>query len=187
MKKALKITWKIIELGLSQLIEYDKNNKIHWEKQIWAIANSIERFWYINEIVVDKNNIVIIWHWRLESIRKMGYTHTEVKQLDIDSKEAGALRILDNILTEFNSHNNLENIFSEFENGIDLTLWDFTNLDFFPEFNAPNYNQDDYLWIYENPEDRDWSLKVSFILPNPDNLDEVKELLMNKFGVKIIK
>lgn len=185
MKKTLRVTAKRFDIDIDDLIEYDKNNKTHWDKQIDWIANSINRFSYYDEIIVDKNNIIIAGHWRLEAIKKLWYEAVEVKQLNIDSKEAGAMRILDNILSNFEVEDNLENIVFDLNSWIDLTLWEFGQNDFFPELDAPDYNPDDYLNnLLEDTED--WSLSVAFKLPNPENIWDVKELL-KQFDVIEVK
>jgi len=188
MKKVLKTEVKREIMPISKLIEYDKNNKAHWEKQIDTIANSINRFSYYNEIIIDKNNVIIAWHWRLKAIKKMWYDWVEVKKLNIDVKEAWALRILDNLLNNFDSEDNLENIVFELDNWIDLSLWDLWREDFLPELSAPEFNPDDYLTNKEEEEEEldDWSIKIEFTLPNPDQIEEVKEVL-KQFNVKDIK
>ena len=189
MKKVLKVSAKRFEIWLDKLIEYDKNNKIHWDKQIDAIANSINRFSYYDEIIIDKNNVIIAWHWRLWAIRKMWYDWVEVKQLDIDSNEAGAMRILDNLLNRFETEDNLENIVFDLDSGVDLTLWEFNVSDFMPELDAPEYNPDDYENELNNQDNEinDWSLKVEFRLPNPEHIEQVVELLKNNFDISVIK
>jgi len=211
MKKILKVSAKRLEIPLSNLIEYDKNNKIHWDKQIDAIANSINRFSYYDEIVIDKNNVIIAWHWRLSAIKKMWYDWVEVKQLDIDSNEAGAMRILDNLLNKFDTEDNLENIVFDLDNWMDLQLWDIWTFDFLPELNAPKYNPDDYLndlseeqnkenlsELNEEQENQNFSeeefklnekiedgeVKISFILPNPNHFNEIQDMLKNNFNVQ---
>jgi len=62
---------KIEQLKTQSLIPYELNNKIHWEEQIDRIANSITEFWFTQPIVVDKDNVVIIWHWRLLAAKKL--------------------------------------------------------------------------------------------------------------------
>jgi len=51
----------IEQLKTQSLIPYEFNNKIHSEEQIDRIANSISEFWFTQPIVVDKDNVVIIW------------------------------------------------------------------------------------------------------------------------------
>ena len=62
---------KIQEIKIDSLIPYEYNNKKHDETQINRLANSIKEFWFIQPLVIDKNNIVIIWHWRLEWAKKI--------------------------------------------------------------------------------------------------------------------
>ena len=137
----LDIKSKLVELSVNDIIEYDNNNKIHWEKQIQAIEKSIERFSYIDEIVVDKNNVVLIWHWRLQAIKNMWYDRVEVKKLDINWKEWKALRYLHNKLAEYDSDYILENVQFEVESWVDFSLWDLpqeefvTNLEFLRQEN----------------------------------------------------
>ncbi|MBO7444197.1 MAG: ParB N-terminal domain-containing protein [Methanobrevibacter sp.] len=57
---------KIIEMEVSKIIPYERNNKIHDETQINRIANSIKEFGFRQPIVVDKNNIIIVGHGRFE-------------------------------------------------------------------------------------------------------------------------
>jgi type I site-specific restriction-modification system R (restriction) subunit len=105
------------------------------------------RFGYIDEIVVDKNNILIAGHGRLESIKKMGYDSVEVKVLDIDSKDSKELRILHNKLSEYDNEYHLENLKIEIDLiGYDVKLQglDVSMKELYPEFDAPAFNPDDY-------------------------------------------
>jgi len=185
-EKVLENVWIIEKMNITDLIEYDKNNKEHWEKQISWIAWSINRFGYYNEIIVDKNNIIITGHWRLATAKKMWYTHIKVKKLDIDSKEAWAMRIIDNLLSEFDTNTNLENIVFDIESGIDLSIWDIWINDSLPELDAPEYNSDEYL-NWQEEEINDGTLKVEFRLPNPEHIEQVEQLLKENFDVEIIK
>ena len=69
---------KIIETDINKLVPYEFNNKIHDETQINRIANSIKEFWFTQPIVIDKNNVVIIGHWRLESADFFSSTNLEI-------------------------------------------------------------------------------------------------------------
>ena len=97
--------------------------------------------------MVDKNNIVIAGHWRLESAKKMWYDATVVKVLNIDSKDASQLRLLHNKISERETEQDLVNTKIELD-----VIWytdqlDWLNLsmkDLYPEFDAPAFNEDDY-------------------------------------------
>ena len=52
----------IKQIAIEKLIPYEKNNKEHDEIQITRIANSIKEFGFIQPLVIDKNNVVVIGH-----------------------------------------------------------------------------------------------------------------------------
>lgn len=157
-KKVLKSSIETKVVSVDTLIEYDRNNKNHPEKQVNLLANIIDRFWYIDQIVVDKNNIIIAGHWRLEAIKKMWYDQVEVKVMDIDSKDTQILRLLHNKVSEF-AENNLENIVFELKDIWLETIWDFNLSELYPEFDVPDFNMDEY-----NPDWSHWDNKKSYII-----------------------
>ena len=114
---------KIIEKPIDSLIPYEFNNKTHSSKQIDHIANSIKEFWFTQPIVIDKNNVVIIGHWRLEGAKKLWMENVPVVIMeDLSETQIKKLRILDNKLNE--SEWNVENLKMELEDLPDLNIWD---------------------------------------------------------------
>lgn len=114
---------KIEQIKTDKLIPYGFNNKIHDETQINRIANSIKEFWFTQPIVVDKDNFVIIWHWRLEAAKKLWLEEVPVVKMDnLTEQQVKKLRILDNKLNE--SEWNMENLKIELEDIKDLNIWD---------------------------------------------------------------
>ena len=73
---------KISYLSPALLIPYSKNNKIHDDEQVERIANSIKEFWFIQPLVVDKENNVIIWHGRLLASKYLGLEEVPVVKLE---------------------------------------------------------------------------------------------------------
>ena len=65
---------KIEEVKIDKIIPYEWNNKIHDDIQIDRIANSIKEFWFTQPIVIDKNNIIIVGHGRVEWAKKLWMT-----------------------------------------------------------------------------------------------------------------
>ena len=61
---------EFITLELEKIVPYEHNNKIHTDKDIWEIIISIEKDWYIAPTVVDEDNIILAWHWRLLALEK---------------------------------------------------------------------------------------------------------------------
>lgn len=92
---------KIENLPAKQLKAYEKNAKRHDIKQIDAVAESIKRFGFIQPLVVDKDNVVVIGHCRLASALKLGLETVPVVRVDnLTPDEVKALRIADNKLNE---------------------------------------------------------------------------------------
>ena len=113
---------KIINKKVSELITYELNNKNHPVKQIDLIANSIKEFWFKNPIIIDKNNILIAWHWRLEASTKLWLeTVPCIVADDLTDKQIKKYRLLDNRLAEL-AEDNIENIKLELEELQDMEL-----------------------------------------------------------------
>lgn len=185
-KKILKFKWQIKEVDVKDLIPYEFNNKIHNEKKVNLLANIMDKFWYIDEIVIDKNNIVIAWHGRLESIKKMGYEAVEVKVLDIDSKDASQLRLLHNKISEYETENDLENMKIEVDmlwydktmDGLDVSLKDL-----YPEFDAPPFDPDEY----KEDEKKEWQVAVIVFFKNFGDAELCKQDLEWLWYAPIVK
>ena len=136
---------KIEEINVEKLIPYEFNNKIHDETQINRIANSIKEFWFLQPLVVDKDNILIVGHWRLEWAKKLWLkTVPCIRAENLTDTQIKKYRILDNKLNE--SEYDLWNLKLELDSLPDLNIWDLelSASILFPEFDAPEFNPDDY-------------------------------------------
>jgi len=86
---------------VSEIKPYPANAKKHTKKQIEMVANSIKRFGFVQPIVIDKNNEVVIGHCRLEASKMLGITEVPTIMVDnLTNEEVRALRIADNKLNE---------------------------------------------------------------------------------------
>ncbi len=130
-----KLEKEFIELKLEEIIPYENNNKIHTEKDVWEIAKSIQKDWYISPIVIDEKNIILAWHWRTLALKELWIEKVEVVRvfwLTEDQKKDYRIRDnTTNLLADFN----LDNLRIELE-----SLWDFSvdiveHLDFDLNFN----------------------------------------------------
>ena len=114
---------EIKEVAVDKLIPYEFNNKIHSADQINKIANSIKEFWFTQPIVIDKNNFIIIGHWRLEGAKKLWLKKVPVVVMeDLTDQQIKKLRILDNKLNE--SDWDVENLKLELIELPDLNIGD---------------------------------------------------------------
>lgn len=64
-------TYEKIDVKVEEIVEYEKNARIHSEEQIGQIINSIKTFGFTNPILIDENNNLIAGHGRLKSIKKI--------------------------------------------------------------------------------------------------------------------
>lgn len=79
------------------LIPYVNNNKIHSDEQILRIASSIQEFGFQQPVVVDKNNVIIIGHGRVQAAIKLKLKSVPIVVADhLDEYQVKALRIADN-------------------------------------------------------------------------------------------
>ena len=82
------------------LVPYVKNAKEHPQEQVLKIADSITEFGFQQPIVVDKNNVIIVGHGRLEAAKKLGMEQVPVLVVDLTDEQAKAYRLADNKLNE---------------------------------------------------------------------------------------
>lgn len=82
---------------IDKIVPYKNNVKIHDEKQVSKIAESIRRFGWDQPIVVDKNGVIIKGHGRTLAAQKLGLIEVPVLvRDDLTEDEANAARIADN-------------------------------------------------------------------------------------------
>lgn len=89
------------QIPIVDIKPYEKNTKIHDAQQVQEIAESIKRFGFVQPVVVDGENVIIIGHARYEAAKLLQLeTVPCIRKEDLTKEEAAALRILDNKLNE---------------------------------------------------------------------------------------
>lgn len=82
---------------VKDLIPYEKNTKKHDDVQINNVAESIKHYGFVQPIVIDKNNVVVIGHCRLLAAKKLKMAEVPcVCVEDLTEEQVKALRIVDN-------------------------------------------------------------------------------------------
>ena len=82
---------------LKALTPYEKNTKKHDKTQINNVAESIKQYGFVQPIVVDKNDVIVIGHCRYEAAKKLKLeTVPCVCVDDLTDEQVKALRIVDN-------------------------------------------------------------------------------------------
>lgn len=92
---------KIEERSIRDLTPYAQNAKVHDEKQITNVANSIRRFGWRQPVVVDKDGVIVIGHCRVLAAERLGMDTVPVTVADdLTAEEIRELRIADNKTNE---------------------------------------------------------------------------------------
>lgn len=125
------------QLDLNLLKPYKNNPKIHNNKQVQQIVNSISEFNFTNPILVDESNVIIAGHGRLLAAKKLAIKEIPViRLLHLSETQKKAYRIADNKLTENGQwdYDLLKLEFTELEKleldfTLDITGFDIADID----------------------------------------------------------
>ena len=87
--------------NISDIKPYSKNAKKHDKKQIQKVADSIKRFGFVQPIVIDKNNEIVIGHCRYDAANLLELKEVPTVSVEnLSDEEVKALRLADNKLNE---------------------------------------------------------------------------------------
>ena len=112
-------------LSIDELKPYKKNAKIHTEKQVEQIKNSIERFGMNDPIGIWKGNVIIEGHGRMIACQELGFKEVPVIRLDhMTDKERKAYCLAHNKLT-MNTDFDFEILSEELDGLFDFDMEDF--------------------------------------------------------------
>ncbi|WP_428077608.1 site-specific DNA-methyltransferase [Candidatus Avelusimicrobium faecicola] len=115
MQQTLNCDLRVVYTPLDTLTEYPNNPRHHDTKQLIKIQNSIEKFGFINPILVDEHNEIIAGHARLAAARLAHLPQVPVIRLEhLSTAQKKAYRIADNKLAELGTWS-VENLQLEFQ------------------------------------------------------------------------
>lgn len=115
MQQTLNCDLRVVYTPLDTLTEYPNNPRQHDTKQLIKIQNSIEKFGFINPILVDEHNEIIAGHARLAAARLAHLPQVSVIRLEhLSTAQKKAYRIADNKLAELGTWS-IENLQLEFQ------------------------------------------------------------------------
>ena len=113
----------IKNIAVKDLIPYEKNTKKHDDVQINNVAESINQYGFVQPIVIDKNNVVVIGHCRLLAAKKLKMQEVPCVCVDdLTEEQVKALRIVDN---KSNESDWLNDILELELPDVDLSAFDF--------------------------------------------------------------
>lgn len=84
-------------ISVKDLIPYERNTKKHDKTQINNVAESIKQYGFVQPIVIDKDNVVVIGHCRLLAAKQLKMKEVPcVCVEDLTEEQVKSLRIVDN-------------------------------------------------------------------------------------------
>ena len=111
---------EIVERRVSELTPYPHNARTHSKKQLRQIARSIERFGFVNPVLVDVRGEIIAGHGRMEAARMLGMQSVPTLEIShLTQTERRAYILADNKLAS-NAGWDKEILATEMQGLIDL-------------------------------------------------------------------
>lgn len=93
----LKIEYKNID----ELVPYEKNPRINKEA-IKYVKNSIKQFGFKNPVIIDKNNVIVCGHTRVDACKELKINEIPcIYADDLTDEQIKAFRLADNKVGEF--------------------------------------------------------------------------------------
>lgn len=93
---------KIEMIKTVQLIPYENNPRNIGQDAVNAVVSSIQEFGFQQPLVVDKNNVVVVGHTRLQAAQKLGLDKVPCVRADkLTSEQINSYRIIDNKSNSF--------------------------------------------------------------------------------------
>lgn len=171
---------KIEYVDINSIKPYE-NNPRHNEEAIPYVMNSIKEFGFKNPIIIDKNNVIIAGHTRLESAKRLGMKEVPIIHADdLTEEQVKAFRLADNKVSEKAEwdFNMLDAELADLD--IDMTDFGFDKLDI---------NIDDYGTDFNLPDGEKNEMEtMSFCLHRnqklliEEALEMVKDNVFETFG-----
>nr|DAF72807.1 MAG TPA: adenine specific DNA methyltransferase [Caudoviricetes sp.] len=114
---------KIVQKSVKDLIPYAKNAKKHSRTQIANVAESIKQYGFVQPVVIDRDDVIIIGHCRTLAAKQLGMKEIPcVCVEDLTPEQVKALRLVDNKSNE--SGWDMELLGKELKD-LDLSAFDF--------------------------------------------------------------
>lgn len=131
---------------IGRLKPFHNNSRVHDEKNLKAINASIDRFDWLQPIVVDKDGVIIMGHGRLEAAKQLNMEKVPVLVADwLTENEAAAAREADNMTQDLSFFD--MDLLNENLEQIDWLDCDMTQFGFYLDdelFGGVEPEEDDY-------------------------------------------
>lgn len=85
-----------VTLPLSKIVPYEHNPRRN-EQAVPAVMESIRQCSYINDIIVDEDNVILAGHTRYKALKRLGYDQADVCRVaGLTPEQKRKYRLLDN-------------------------------------------------------------------------------------------
>ena len=118
----MEFTHEIRFIKTADLKPHPKNPRVHPDKLIKKLTQSIGEFGFTNPLLVDADNRILAGHARWKAAEKMGLDTVPALMLPLSGAAADAYVIVDNRLNELSSWD--ENLLAEMIIDIDAASFD---------------------------------------------------------------
>lgn len=138
-------------IPIDDIKPYENNPRLN-EDAIPYVMNSIKEFGFKNPIILDKNNVIVAGHTRLESAKRLDMKEVPVIYADdLTEEQVKAFRLADNKVAE-KSMWDYTKLDEELENilDIDMSMFDFENIE--------ETNLDDFFEDNDNKKEKESKL-----------------------------
>lgn len=144
---------EIEHLLIDDLIPYEKNARTHDKNQIEKLKNSLKEFGFINPVIIDENNMILVGHGRIMGAKELEIKTVpciRIKYLTEDQKKAYILA--DNKLSDMAGWD-LDLLNEELESiELDMSLFGFDDIDFLIELEDQEVIEDEVPEVLEEPK-----------------------------------
>lgn len=102
--KRYRTTPNIKVLRMDDVKPYWRNPRRITEESVNAVSESIRRYGYLQPIIVDADNVIIVGHTRYTALRRLGVEEVPVViATDLTPERAKEMRVIDNKTHEYTS------------------------------------------------------------------------------------
>lgn len=119
---------KLYTVKVSDLIDAEYNPNVMEERDFENLENSIDRYGYIEPIIVNRrNNVIVGGHHRLRVLKKKGVKEVDIIYVDLDESDEKRLNIALNRISGYWDIDKLEEVVNDLMTD-DISLINFTGL-----------------------------------------------------------
>ena len=160
---------KIEYVDINSIKPYKKNPRKN-EEAIPYVMESIKQFGFKNPVILDKDNIIVAGHTRIESAKRLGITEIPcIYADDLTDEQIKAFRLADNKVAEI-AEWDIDLLDTELDDILNIDMSDFGfDLDLEDEFNEEDLED----------ERQKEKVNVSIVLNSYSDYEIIKERIEN--------